>query len=99
MSFERSSPSTRCGTRPATPSDPAAPAGRLARTPGVQRVPSRELELFLVRGFLEPETCRELIARIDQRRRPSEISDDQGMKMRRGTKYVLTKWFRERGPG
>ena len=46
---------------------------------GVQRVPTRELELFIVRGFLDAETCAALIERIDERRRPSEIADDLGI--------------------
>jgi prolyl 4-hydroxylase len=56
-----------------------SPAARLAAAPGVQRVPTRELELFIVRGFLDPATCAELIARIDQKRRPSAIADDMGI--------------------
>ena len=55
------------------------PADRLAQTAGVQRVPTRELELFIVRGFLDPETCAQLIAQIDAKRRPSEIADDIGI--------------------
>ncbi|MFL6720372.1 MAG: prolyl hydroxylase family protein [Sphingomonas sp.] len=55
------------------------PAARLASVPGVQRVPTRELELFIVRGFLDPATCAELIERIDAKRRPSEIADDVGI--------------------
>jgi prolyl 4-hydroxylase len=47
--------------------------------PGVQRVPTRELELFVVRGFLDPATCAALIERIDAKRRPSEIADDVGI--------------------
>ena len=54
-------------------------AARLAATPGIQRVPTRELELFILRGFLDPETCAALIDRIDERRRPSEITDDIGI--------------------
>jgi len=46
---------------------------------GVQRVPSRALDLFIVRRFLEPDVCAELIERIDSRRRPSEIVDDLGI--------------------
>ena len=57
----------------------ADPAERLTSRPGVQRVPTRELELFIVRGFLDPPTCEKLIALIDQRRRPSEIADDLGI--------------------
>jgi prolyl 4-hydroxylase len=55
------------------------PAARLAATPGVQRVPTRELELFIVRGFLDPATCVTLIERIDAKRRPSTIADDLGV--------------------
>jgi prolyl 4-hydroxylase len=54
------------------------PAAKLASTPGVQRVPTRELELFIVRGFLDPAACTALIERIDAERRPSEIADDLG---------------------
>jgi prolyl 4-hydroxylase len=59
--------------------DANSPADRLAATPGVQRVPTRELELFVVRDFLDPATCAALIERIDERRRPSEIADDVGI--------------------
>lgn len=64
-------------TKAAPPID--APATRLAATPGVQRVPTRELELFVLRGFLDDESCAGLIARIDRDRRPSEIADDMGV--------------------
>lgn len=55
------------------------PVARLGATPGVQRVPTPELELFIVKGFLDTATCAELIARIDAGRRPSEIADDVGI--------------------
>ena len=55
------------------------PAERLRATPGVQRVPSPKLDLFIVRDFLDEAACAGLIQRIDARRRPSEISDDQGI--------------------
>src|SRR5437868_8710230 len=55
------------------------PAARLTKVPGVQRVPTRELELFIVRSFLDPATCAAIIDRIDSRRRPSEIADDFGI--------------------
>ncbi len=45
----------------------------------MQRVPNPKLELFIVRNFLEPELCAELIARIDAERRPSQIVDDIGI--------------------
>jgi len=44
----------------------------------VQRVPAPELELFIVKRFLSPDLCRQLIERIDLKRRPSEIADDIG---------------------
>jgi prolyl 4-hydroxylase len=45
----------------------------------VQRVPTRELELFILRRFLDAAQCAALIERIDERRRPSEIIDDLGI--------------------
>jgi prolyl 4-hydroxylase len=51
----------------------------LCARPGVQRVPTRELELFILRDFLDHATCAALIERIDADRRPSEISDDLGI--------------------
>ena len=56
-----------------------SPAERLAAFPGVQRVPTRELELFVVRNFLDAETCAALIERIDEKRRPSGLADDVGI--------------------
>ncbi|HEY4070958.1 MAG TPA: 2OG-Fe(II) oxygenase [Sphingomicrobium sp.] len=56
-----------------------SPAARLAAAPGVQRVPTRELELFIVCNFLDAATCAAMIERIDDRRRPSEIADDVGI--------------------
>jgi prolyl 4-hydroxylase len=55
------------------------PAERLRTTPGVQRVPTGQLELFILRGFLDKAACAALIERIDANRRPSEISDDVGI--------------------
>ncbi len=46
--------------------------------PGVQRVPSPKLELFIKRGFLSSELCRAVIERVDAGRRPSTISDNLG---------------------
>jgi prolyl 4-hydroxylase len=56
-----------------------SPAERLAAASGVQRVPTRELELFIVRNFLDSETCQALIERIDEKRRPSGLADDAGI--------------------
>jgi prolyl 4-hydroxylase len=55
------------------------PAQNLGRIDGVQRVPTPDLELFIVRRFLDPETCARLIDRIDAKRRPSTIADDSGI--------------------
>jgi prolyl 4-hydroxylase len=46
--------------------------------PGVQRVPTPQLELFIAKRFLDPDLCRQLIERIDLKRRPSQIADDIG---------------------
>ena len=56
-----------------------SPAQRLKTLPGVQRVPTAKLELFIVRNFLEPETCMALMERIDVDRRQSDIADDIGV--------------------
>jgi prolyl 4-hydroxylase len=61
------------------PGSDASPAERLRSTAGVQRVPSRELELFILRGFLDPVACAALIERIDAHRRASTIADDVGI--------------------
>ena len=45
----------------------------------MQRVPTPDLELFIVRNFLDEQTCDALIALIDKKRRPSEIADDVGI--------------------
>ncbi|MEH3036702.1 MAG: 2OG-Fe(II) oxygenase [Sphingomonas adhaesiva] len=51
---------------------------RLAAQPGIQRVPSPKLTLFIRRDFLDPDTCAALVAQIDAHRRPSTISDSNG---------------------
>ena len=53
-------------------------AQRLIATPGVQRVPNRALDLFIVRDFLDSDRCTGLCRAIDARRRPSEIADHKG---------------------
>ncbi|MBO9712545.1 2OG-Fe(II) oxygenase [Sphingomonas sp.] len=58
------------------PSEPVI--AHILRQPGVQRVPSPKLTLFIKKDFLEPDFCRELMARIDVNRRPSEIADGNG---------------------
>ena len=70
----------------------AGPAERLAQTPGIQRVPTRVLDLFILRDFLDSETCAALMERIDQRRRPSEISDDVGIANYRTSETCDLDW-------
>jgi prolyl 4-hydroxylase len=53
-------------------------ARRLLAIPGMQRVPSPKLELFILRAFLDPAECAGLIALIDRERRPSTIADPNG---------------------
>jgi prolyl 4-hydroxylase len=61
------------------PNEINSPADLLKRVEGVQRVPTRDLELFIARNFLTPETCEELMLRIDRSRRPSDIANDIGI--------------------
>jgi prolyl 4-hydroxylase len=68
------------------------PAARLRATPGVQRVPDPRLELFVVRDFLDPARCAELIERIDRRRRPSDITDDVGIAAFRTSETCDLDW-------
>jgi prolyl 4-hydroxylase len=51
---------------------------RLLATPAIQRVPSPQLDLFILRGFLEPSICNGLIDQIEAQHRPSTIADDMG---------------------
>jgi prolyl 4-hydroxylase len=69
------------------------PAEKLAARPGVQRVPARELELFIMRGFLDPLTCGALVERIDARRRPSGIADDVGIANFRTSETCDLDWL------
>ncbi|MFV0624546.1 prolyl hydroxylase family protein [Sphingomonas sp. ac-8] len=58
---------------------PAEPIiAHILAQPGVQRVPSPKLTLFMVRDFLPAELCAAMIARIDANRRPSTVSDYNG---------------------
>ena len=51
---------------------------RLLAQPGVQKVPSPKLGLFIARDFIGPVLCDALIERIDAVRRPSTIADPNG---------------------
>lgn len=55
------------------PSEPIVE--RLQRHPGIQRVPSPKVTLFVLRNFLEADHCRQLIDRIDRDRRPSTLAN------------------------
>ena len=58
---------------------PAEPiVAHIMAQPGVQRVPSPKLTLFIKKDFLDFETCRVLMEQIDSKRRPSEIADSNG---------------------
>lgn len=58
--------------------DGSAVTATLSAQPGMQRVPSPKLMLFLQRRFLDPDTCAAIIALIDAGRRPSTIADANG---------------------
>jgi prolyl 4-hydroxylase len=58
----------------------------------VQKVPNSKLDLFVFRRFLDADTCLELIARIDERRRPSEIADDIGVANYRTSETCDLDW-------
>lgn len=53
-------------------------AARLLAHPRMQRVPNSRLELFILRDFLDAESCTALMAMIDAQRRPSTIADANG---------------------
>lgn len=54
---------------------------RLQRSPGVVKLPSQRLDIFVASAFLTPGECRQLCARIDKDRQPSgllgEIQDPE----------------------
>lgn len=50
----------------------------LMKVPGIQRVPSPRIELFILRNFLSAEACLGFIDKIDADRRPSTIADANG---------------------
>jgi prolyl 4-hydroxylase len=54
-------------------------AARLAAISGIQRVPTKQLELFILRDLLSADECTALCALVDDRRRPSTVADDQGI--------------------
>ncbi|NML04541.1 2OG-Fe(II) oxygenase [Sphingomonas sp. G-3-2-10] len=58
------------------PSEPVM--AHMGAQPGVQRVPSPKVAMFIKKGFVEPEICQLLMMKIDQDRRPSTIADANG---------------------
>ena len=50
----------------------------ISRHDRVQRTPSRDLTLFILKGFLSADECAALVERIDAQRRPSTIADANG---------------------
>jgi prolyl 4-hydroxylase len=58
------------------PSEPII--AQIQRWPGIQRVPSPKVAMFVSRDFLEPELCELLRIKIDAERRPSTIADSNG---------------------
>lgn len=60
------------------PAAPDADPAWIASHPRVQRVPSKDLTLFIQRDFLSLDECAQVIARIDADRRPSTIADANG---------------------
>lgn len=46
--------------------------------PGMQRVPSPKLELFILRDFLDADHCAQLIDLIDAERTPSTVANSNG---------------------
>lgn len=53
-------------------------SARLLSHPGMQRVPSPRLDLFVLRGFLQPDECTLLVSLIEASHRPSTIADANG---------------------
>jgi prolyl 4-hydroxylase len=51
---------------------------RMMGQPGIQRLPSPKLTLFIRKNFLTAEECAAVIARIDANRRPSTLANYNG---------------------
>jgi len=58
------------------PSEPVI--AHMLGQPGIQRVPSPKVAMFIGKKFIEPEFCEALIQQIDAKRRPSTIADPNG---------------------
>ena len=53
-------------------------AERLQSVPGMMKVPSPRIEMFVMRNFLSGDECDMLVAHIERDRRPSTIADANG---------------------
>lgn len=53
-------------------------AEHLQTVPGMMKVPSPRIEMFILRDFLSADECAALVARIERDRRPSTIADANG---------------------
>ena len=55
-----------------------SPGEVLQSHPGVQRVPSPRIDMFVAREFISGELCERLIAKIEAEHRPSTVADYNG---------------------
>lgn len=55
-----------------------AVAEHILSQPGIQRVPSPKVAMFIARNFIDSDSCVQLMAQIDSKRRPSTIADANG---------------------
>lgn len=46
---------------------------RLASVPGIRRLPSAEIDMFVLRGFLDEQECRALYGMVERDRKPSRL--------------------------
>lgn len=53
---------------------------------GAQKLAVKHADLFVIRNFLPPATCQDIIALIDRDNRPSTIADDVGIDQFRTSK-------------
>ncbi|WBH17167.1 prolyl hydroxylase family protein [Sphingomonas radiodurans] len=56
----------------------AAVTARLAAEPRAVKLPSQVAEAWKLPGYLDPATCKRLVAMIDANRRPSTLLSDSG---------------------
>jgi prolyl 4-hydroxylase len=66
--------------------DLISPTGDRLQQRKAQRLPTRKANLFVLRDFLTPQLCTELVDLIERDNRPSTIADDQGVALFRTSK-------------